>query len=180
MNPAQSRILAAACERPAKLYRYAQRETLERSLRFGEFHLRPPERAAGAGTDQILPFGTSAAHAAYLTLSLAHHWDDALFDAVAGADCCLVIHDADQFGERIHRAAQRLLPSWAGIDAAISYGVPSPLGQVFSKPRQQATEREWLFAWRPTQQALVNKPVTISIGNIEGIAELRNRGEQPG
>jgi hypothetical protein len=52
--------------------------------------------------------------------------------------------------------------------------MPSPLGDVFSKPRQCAAEKEWLFAWRPTQPALVNKPVTISIGSIEGIAELRD------
>ncbi|RZI44309.1 hypothetical protein EGT07_02470 [Herbaspirillum sp. HC18] len=173
MNQAKSRILAAACERPAKLYRYASRASLERALRFGEFRLNPP--AAPLGAEQIRPFGPRAANAAFLTLSMAHGWDDNLFDVFAGADCCLVIHDAEQFGERVHRAAQRLLPNWAGIDAAISYGVPSPLGDVFSKPRNQATEREWLFAWRPAQQALVNNAVTISIGNIESIAELRDR-----
>lgn len=122
-----------------------------------------------------MPFGPRKANGGFLTLSLASTWDTGLFDAFGTSDCCLVIHDAEQFGERIHRVAQRLLPSWAGIDAAISYGVPSPLGEVFSKARQHAGEKEWLFAWRPTQPALVNKPVTISIGNIDGIAELRGK-----
>ncbi len=159
---------ASAFKRPAKLYRCAGRAELERALQFGEFRLEPPAVQGGVG--QILPFGERAA-SGFLTLSLASAFDPA---QLSNADCCLVIHDAEQFGERIHRAAQRLLPSWAGIDAAISYGVPSPLGDVFSKPRQRAAEKEWLFAWRPTQPALVNKAVTISIGSIEGIAELRD------
>ncbi|HYD60355.1 MAG TPA: hypothetical protein VEC35_08370 [Noviherbaspirillum sp.] len=175
MHRAKSPMTAAAMQRPAKLYRYSQRQSLERSLRFGEFLLQPPAAQAAAG-DSILPFGPRATTGGFLTLSLASTWDAGLFDAFSGADCCLIVHDAEQFGERIHRAAQRLLPSWAGIDAAISYGVPSPLGDVFSKNRLQAAEKEWLFAWRPTQPALLNKPVTISIGSIEGIAELRDRG----
>jgi hypothetical protein len=175
MNPANSRMLATAYQRPPKLYRYSQRQWLERSLHLGEFRLRPPLHASGPGGDQILPFGPRTANSAFLTLSLANTWDEKLFDAFAGADSCLVIHDAEEFGERIHRAAQRLLPSWAGIDAAISYGIPSPLGDAFSKTRHHAAEKEWLFAWRPTQTALVSKPVTISIGSIEGIAELRDR-----
>lgn len=161
----------SAFKRPSKLYLYAQRQTLERALQFGEFRLEPP--IAPAGGNPILPFGSRGAQG-FLTLSLASAWDAALF-AAFGADCCLVIHNPEQFGERIHRAAQRLLPSWAGIDAAVSYGVPSQLGEVFSKARQHAAEKEWLFAWRPTQPALVNKAVTISIGSIESIAELRDK-----
>ena len=172
MPPATSRMPASAFKRPAKLYRYASRAELERALQFGEFRLEPPADQGAA--DSILPFGARSAQG-FLTLSLACAWDPARLGDAGGPDCCLVIHDAEQFGERIHRAAQRLLPSWAGIDAAISYGVPSPLGDVFSKARQLAAEKEWLFAWRPSQPALVNKPVTISIGSIEGIAELRDK-----
>jgi len=169
--------LQAAFQRPTKLYRYSQRAWLERALHEGEFRLRPPVAVAPAA-DQILPFGSTKAAAAngFLTLSLSNAWDEKLFDAFADADCCLVIHDTEQFGERIHRATQRLLPSWAGIDAAISYGRPSPLGAAFSKAPQYASEKEWLFAWRPTQPALACNPVTIRIGSIEGIAELRLKG----
>jgi hypothetical protein len=166
----------AACSRPSTLYRYSQQSWLERSLTLGEFRLRPPAPDTPADGEQILPFGTpraAAASAAYLTLSFATAWDEALFDTFDGADCCLVIHDPEQFGERIHRAAQRMLPSWAGIDAAISYGLPSPLGAAFSKTRRHAAEKEWLFAWRPTTPALGCHPVVIRIGSIEGIAELR-------
>jgi hypothetical protein len=185
MKSAKSPLLAAAYQRPKKLYRYSQRQWLERALQLGEFRLRPALRAPDPGhgaIEQILPFGekriTAAATAAanYLTLSLSATWDEKLFDAFAGADCCLVIHDAEQFGERIHRAAQRLLPSWAGIDAAISYGMPSPLGSAFSKAKLHAGEKEWLFAWRPTHPMHSFNPVMIEIGSIEGIAELRYKG----
>jgi hypothetical protein len=184
MKSAKSPLLAAAYQRPKKLYRYSQRQWLERALQLGEFRLRPAmrEQDSNQGSiDQILPFGakrgTAAATAAanYLTLSLATDWDEKLFEAFPGADCCLVIHDAEEFGERIHRAAQRLLPSWAGIDAAISYGMPSPLGAAFSKPKLHASEKEWLFAWRPTHPMHGLNPVVIQIGSIEGIAELRQK-----
>lgn len=175
MNTAKSPQLAPGYKRPQKLYRYSQQQWLERSLQLGEFRLRPPAQDKHApSSGEILPFGPRAS-ASYLTLSLANAWDEKLFDAFARADCCLVIHDTEEFGERIHRAAQRILPSWAGIDAAISYGVPSPLGVAFSKTRQEAVEKEWLFAWRPRQPALTCNPVMIRIGNIEGIAELRHR-----
>lgn len=181
MKTASSPLLAAAAyQRPQKLYRYSQRTWLERSLQLGEFRLRPPapEPAPVSAGEQILPFGPGAGgnpSTRYLTLSLANAWDEKLFDAFGAADCCLVIHDAEEFGERIHRAAQRILPSWAGIDAAISYGMPSPLGEAFSKARQYAREKEWLFAWRPMQRALSCNPVTLTIGSIEGIAELRDK-----
>lgn len=166
-----------AYHRPQKLYRYSRREWLERSLRDGEFRLRPPAPVAPLA-GQILPFGQRKQDGAgsFLTLSLSNAWNESFFDAFSDADCCLVIHDTEQFGERIHRAAQRLLPSWAGIDAAISYGMPSPLGAAFSKAREYAAEKEWLFAWRPMQAHLACNPVTLRIGSIEGIAELRDKG----
>ncbi|HYD94765.1 MAG TPA: hypothetical protein VEC01_05520 [Noviherbaspirillum sp.] len=175
MHPSRSSTSAATGARPAKLFLYASRTTLERALQFGEFRLLPP---AAPSAHEIRPFASRVGHA-FLTLSMTSCWDEKLFDAIPGADTCLVVHDPEQFGERVHRAAQRLLPSWAGIDAAVSYGAPSPLGQVFSKPRHLASEREWLFAWRPAQPALLNTAVMISIGNIESIAELRERPSSP-
>lgn len=169
----------AAYRRPPKLYRYSERQWLERSLQLGEFRLRPAGAMQAECGDQILPFGSrpqAQSAANYLTLSLANAWDEALFTAFSGADCCLVVHDSEEFGERIHRAVQRVLPSWAGIDAAISYGTRSPLGAAFSKGKQHAMEKEWLFAWRPTQPELLAHPLVIRIGNLEKIAELRQQG----
>jgi hypothetical protein len=178
MTSTPSPILAAAGQRPAKLYRYSHRTWLERSLSLGEFRLRAPLQGLTMPQSgrHILPFAEKQdMSAGYLTLSLAHAWDEALFALFSDADACLVIHDTEEFGERIHRAAQKTLPSWAGIDAAMSYGVPSPLGSAFSKSRQSAQEKEWLFAWRPTQSVPIFNPVTIRIGSIESIAEIRLR-----
>jgi hypothetical protein len=171
------------CQRPPKLYRYSERRWLERSLAFGEFRLRPAaddiQHSHSHASQHILPFGSAASRGAtpssFLTLSMAKAWDAVLFDEFAGANCCLVIHNAEEFGERIHRAAQRALPDWAGIDAAISYGVPSPLGDAFSKIKHYSKQNEWLFAWRPIQPTMSLNPIVIRIGNIESIAELREK-----
>lgn len=159
--------------RPAKLYQYAPRAVLERSLSLGEFRLQPP--TTGPAGEQIFPFKSAAPRAAaqYLTLALANAWDAKLFDVTADADCCLVIHNPEEFGERLHRAAQRALPNWAGIDAPVSYGIPSPLGDAFSRPKQDAARKEWLFAWRPVHATMSVSPIMIQIGSMAGIAELR-------
>lgn len=143
--------------RPRKLYRYAPQALLERSLSLGEFRLSP------------------AAAVSFLTLNLSCVWDERLFDDFAEANSCLVIHDTESFGERLHRATQRMLPNWAGIDAAVAYGAASPLGAAFTKDKQLARQKEWLFAWRPMQSRMSANPVVVTIGNIESIAELRAR-----
>jgi hypothetical protein len=177
-HPATVNMPAFGCTRPSKLYRYSERRWLQRSLTAGEFRLRPIEEMKSS--PQILPFQPLATRSAntaiYLALSLSTAWDHELFDEFPGADCCLIIHDVEEFGERIHRAAEAALPAWAGIDAAVSYGVPSALGHVFSKARQHANEKEWQFAWRPTQPMALLKPVNIHIGSIEHIAELHEKG----
>ncbi|GGI19414.1 hypothetical protein [Oxalicibacterium faecigallinarum] len=148
--------------RPPKLYYFSDRQKLERALTAGEFRLVPPQLPAHAAGDHP-----------YLILSLAQKPDGALFEGKQSADAYLVIHDAERFGERVHRVVQRILPNWAGIDAAISYGKPSPLGRLFSKERPHADEAEWRFAWRPMQANASANPVTIQLGTIADIAELR-------
>jgi len=152
-------------QRPAKLYRYSTHQWLQRSLTLGEFRLRPPVGSTiGAANN-------------FLILSLSQRWDEKLFTQFGDADSCLIIHNTEEFGERIHRAVQKVLPSWAGIDAAVSYGAQSPLGSVFSKPRNEVAHQEWMFAWRPMQSALSLNPIFIQIGSIESIAEIRHKQE---
>lgn len=167
-------------QRPQKLYRYSKYESLERSLALGEFRLLPamPDETMRLqqGGEQILPFKSSKSQPAaalnYLTLSLTNAWDENLFDKATGTDSCLIIHNPEEFGERMHRAVRRLLPNWAGIDAAISYGAPSPLGAAFSKSKHNANQKEWLFAWRPIRPTSSMRPMVIQIGSIESMAEL--------
>lgn len=154
-----------ADKRPPKLYYFSERDNLERSLTLGEFRLAPPSRP--------LLQAAPANDANYLILSLAESWDGALFDGKRDGNAYLVVHNAEAFGERLHRAVQKLLPNWAGIDAAISYGAPSPLGRLFSRPRESAGEKEWRFAWRPMQGGLSAQPLLVHMGSIADIAELR-------
>lgn len=140
-------------KRPPTLHRYAPRAELELSLSAGQFRLVPANNC--------------------LTLSFSQVWDKELFE-VHSADCCLVIHNTEEFGERLHRAVQRTLPSWAGIDGAVEYGVRAALGAAFTKSSAEANEQEWQFAWRAMAPQLSLNPVTIKIGSLEHFAELRD------
>jgi hypothetical protein len=91
------------------------------------------------------------------------------------ADCCLVIHNTEEFGERLHRAVQRALPNWAGIDGPVEYGVRSRLGAAFTKSLAESQEQEWQFAWRSLSPGASLNPVTVRIGSLEQFAELRDR-----
>ena len=141
-------------QRPPTLHRYGQQADLELALREGQFRLVPANNC--------------------LTLSLSTAWDPQLFDLHA-ANACLIIHNTEEFGERLHRAVQRTLPNWAGIDGAVEYGGRSPLGATFTKSRDERGEREWLFAWRPMHSQMSMNPVTVRIGSIEQLAELLAR-----
>lgn len=145
-------------QRPPTLHRYGSRAELEQSLSAGQFRLVPS--------------------GGFLTLSFSQVWDKKLFDTL-GADSCLIIHNSEEFGERLHRAVQRALPNWAGIDGAIEYGTRSPLGNAFTKSAAEAPEHEWQFAWRSLSHQATLNPVTIRIGSIEQFAELRDRESYP-
>jgi len=142
-------------KRPPTLYRYGARAELELSLSAGQFRLVPANRC--------------------LTLSFSQVWDKSLFALLAPVDCCLIIHNTEEFGERLHRAVQRALPSWAGIDGPIEYGARAALGAAFTKTQDEAHEQEWQFAWRAMAPQLSLNPVTVKIGSIETFAELRDR-----
>src|SRR3954467_15691538 len=141
-------------QRPPTLHRYAPRAELDDALKLGQFRLIPAANC--------------------LTLSFSKVWDKQLFDLLAPADSCLIIHNTEEFGERLHRAVQRTLPSWAGIDGAVEYGVRAALGAAFTKSSAEANEHEWQFAWRAMAPQLSLNPVTIKIGSIEAFAELRD------
>lgn len=156
-------MLATDYQRPAHLYLYAERASLQRALENGQFCLQPQGSGASA----------------CLTLSFCKVFKPELFQVFDAADSCLVIHECERFGERLHAAVQRVLPDWAGIDGAVFYGSRSPLGKLFSKTREHAHEKEWLFAWRPTRMPAQNAaplhPVMVEMGSIAQWAELREK-----
>jgi len=146
-------------ERPPTLYRYDLRSELELALSDGQFLLTPAN--------------------GFLSLSFARVWDRDLFSVLGPADSCLVIHNTELFGERLHRAVQRMLPNWAGIDGPVEYGARSRLGVAFSKLPVHAREQEWKFAWRSMSPTALLQPLTVRMGNIEQFAELRSPESYP-
>ena len=172
--------------RPALLYLYGDAAGIDRAHRFGELRLRPngvdepmPWLLSGLSpglplSSQILPFGAkkSVASSGFLILSLSTASTEAFAEKVPGNGSCLVIRDTEAFGERLHRAVAKALPQWAGIDAAVSYGAPSPLGAVFTKERRLSAQKEWLFAWRPVQPSLSLRPLMVQIGSLESFTEV--------
>jgi hypothetical protein len=145
-------------QRPPTLHRYGMRDELEAALKEGLFRLTP--------------------NGSLLTLSFSEAFNKPLFELLGPADCCLVIHNSEQFGERLHRAVQRALPNWAGIDGAVAYGARSPLGAAFTKSADQARQKEWTFAWRSLSPNASLNPVTVRIGSLEQFAELRTPDSQ--
>jgi hypothetical protein len=146
-------------QRPPTLYRYGMRSELELALSSGQFRLEPAN--------------------GFLTASFSQVWDKQLFERLGPADCCLVIHNSEEFGERLHRAVQRTLPNWAGIDGPVEYGARSRLGLAFSKLPAHAQEKEWKFAWRSMSPQAILNPVTVRIGSLEQFAELRGPETYP-
>jgi hypothetical protein len=146
-------------QRPPTLHRYGMRSELEQALSAGQFQLLPAD--------------------GFLTLSFSQVWDKQLFTVLGPADACLVIHNSEEFGERLHRAVQRTLPNWAGIDGPVEYGARSRLGLAFSKTPAHAREKEWKFAWRSLSPSASLNPVTVRIGSIEQFAELRSPESYP-
>src|SRR5437764_8761376 len=104
-------------QRPPTLYRYGMRSELELALSSGQFRLQPAN--------------------GFLTLSFSQAWDKSLFTVLGPADSCLIIHNTEEFGERLHRAVQRTLPNLAGIDGPVEYGARSRLRLAFAKSPAQ-------------------------------------------
>ena len=146
-------------QRPPTLHRYGMRIDLELALTAGQFRLFPDS--------------------GFLSLSFSTAWDKNLFDVLGPADSCLIIHNTEEFGERLHRAVQRTLPNWAGIDGPIEYGTRSQLGLAFTRSQDEAREQEWKFAWRSMSPQNLLSAVTVKIGNIEQFAELRSPESYP-
>ncbi len=193
--------------RPPKLYRYSEPRWLERSLRYGEFRLRPAadykqlEADRARHDDELVRISSSPGSSVtitllstgktikplgdvtykstvgtnYLTLCFSERWDELLYSDFGNTNACLVVHEVEEFCERLHAAAEAALPNWASMDARVTYGGDSPLGAVFSKPVWYITQHEWRFAWHPPVTVNELQPVVVSIGSIERIAELSTR-----
>lgn len=189
--------------RPSKLYRYSEMKWLQRSLQLGEFRLRPASdykgmEGAAARTDDeqhrkivlrnpvitnvstgqpIIPVSDVVMHSDtgtdYLTLCFATIYSDHFYQDFVGSDACLIIHEPNEFFNRLYTALDRVIPeSWGAVDSAVSYGSKSKLGVAFTKDEKFLFQFEWRFVCTPNVQTEKCSAVTVSIGSIEDIAEV--------
>lgn len=101
-----------------------------------------------------------------------------MYDEFSGSEACLVIHDPEELRNRIYNAAHAILPSWTGIDAAITYEGSSKYGAPFEKIKRYMFQWEWRFAWIPglTINTQRNLPcLFLEIGSLEDIGEIIQR-----
>lgn len=189
--------------RPPKLYRYSERQWLDRSLRFGEFRLRPAsdykdmEDSAPRTDDEqkrrfvlrnpkithvhtgqpIIPIGdvvmSSHIDSDYLVLCLATMHSDHFYQDFKGSDSCLIIHNPDEFFNRMYSAIDSVLPSgWGAADGPVTYGRSSKLGVPFTKPEEFMFQFEWRFACLPIPSLIKCEATMVTLGSIEDIAKV--------
>lgn len=108
----------------------------------------------------------------YYLLSLATAQKSYLFEEFKGSNACLIIHDTEEFSNRLLRTCQNIWPDWADFDTHIIYGSESLFGPSFSKPIEYIQQHEWRYSWIPPNGQSNLPHVIISIGNIEDIAEM--------
>ncbi|SIS90963.1 hypothetical protein [Neptunomonas antarctica] len=112
----------------------------------------------------------------YFMLCLSIKKDSYLFDEFKESDSCLIIHDPNEFSERIFQTSELYLKNWVPHDARVIYGQSSQHGPSYSKPFKYLFQHEWRFCWLPLMGRQSNlECLTIKIGNIEDIAELVDR-----
>lgn len=125
----------------------------------------------------IVPIGdvveTSNIDSDYLTLCLATLYSDHFYKDFEGSDACLVIHDPNEYFNRMYKAIDMVLPnSWGAVDGAVTYGGRSKLGVPFTKPEAFMFQFEWRLVCLPIPSLSKCKAAIITLGSIEDIAEL--------
>lgn len=127
----------------------------------------------------IRPIGqvkfTKSINTNYYVLCLSESADDRMYELFKDTNSCLIIRNPDKFCERLHAAVAKALPNWGAMDAPIAYGTESPFGAVFEKDVRYFPQREWRFAWMPSD-AMAQLPVLdVRMGSIEDIAEITRK-----
>lgn len=161
--------------RPPKLYRYSERKWLDRSLRLGEFRLRPASdykdmEESSARTDDeqhrrfvlhnqkithvrteqpIIPIGdvvrSSYIDSDYLLLCLATMYSDHFYQDFKGSDACLIINNPSEFFNRMYSAIDSVLPNNWG---AADGPVSYGLRSKLGVPFTKPEEFIFQFEWR--------------------------------
>ena len=161
--------------RPKKLYRYSEKQWLDRSLKFGEFRLRPASEYRSmedseARTDDelnrrfklrnpsithlktgrsIIPnedvIKSSKTDSDYLVLCLATIYSDHFYQDFEGSDACLIIHETNKFFNRLYKKITSVIPSRWG---AIDGPVTYGRSSELGAPFSKPDKFLFQFEWR--------------------------------
>lgn len=124
-------------------------------------------------------------------LCFSYDYDDTFYEKFKGADSCLIIKNPIAFEERMHKAFTEKMPDFCGINARVSYSkYGSPFGVLFSKNKDYLYQREYRFAWLPSNtkrrlnimdilnsdeeklKPFIPEPVKINLGSLSDISVL--------
>lgn len=109
----------------------------------------------------------------YLTLCLATVYSDHFYQDFEGSDACLIIHNPNEFFDRMYKVIDSVLPnSWGAADGPVAYGSRSKLGVPFTKPETFLFQFEWRFACLPIPSLSKCEATVVTLGSIEDIAEV--------
>lgn len=94
-----------------------------------------------------------------------------------GYAACLVIHQHEQFVERIITALEAQLPGWVGALTPVSYIDPfnakiTEVDIYSSKHFRYAYEREWRIVWLTAKPVQTLSPKLVEIGPLTDLCEL--------
>lgn len=100
-------------------------------------------------------------------------YSDHFYQDFKGSDACLIIHNPNEFFNRMYSAIDSVLPNrWGAADGAVTYGRPSNLGVPFTKPEEFMFQFEWRFACLPIPSLNRCEAIIVTLGSIEDIAEV--------
>ena len=98
-----------------------------------------------------------------------------LFDF--GADCCIVVHDPQEFSRRLLGAMEERLPGWTARTGEVEYFdplqvTPQQVRLPMAKHFRYAYQREHRFVWLPPDRRDALEPIYVELGPLSDIAEL--------
>lgn len=113
----------------------------------------------------------------YYALCMSCDWDVDLLDDF-GANCCVVIHDTDEFASRLERAAKQVIGGWYYHHNPVEYFDPYDVGRnqyfdaAMCKGFRFSYQREYRYIWTSLEGIEAGGFKYLELGSIEDIATI--------
>lgn len=99
------------------------------------------------------------------------------YDLFLGSEGYIAIQDRVEFTKRLNHAVAEVLPNWQALNAGIAYGMKQhEYGALFRKPNEYMFQFEWRYVWLPPTRERNLENLVVSIGNIEDISHVQEKG----